>query len=115
MPQILRDTPLDDRPRRTLASNVIARVLDCGAMDEESLARELIVTVPMLRRFRDQRQAIPMERQMVLALLILEKVPSLAKLGRQLRAQVRAHAAFSQNDVEIHTQSPPAHWGDSVR
>lgn len=100
----------DERPRRTLATTLIGRVLDSGAMDEETLARELVVTPKTLARFRDQREPIPPERQMVLALVIIEKVPSLARLGRQLRSQVRANATYCQTDVEAHTQTRPAPW-----
>ena len=100
----------NDSPPRTRASTLICRVLDTGAMDQETLARALIVSTARLERYRDLREAIPPERQMLLALVVLESVPSLARFGRQLRTQVRATAAYHADGVQVHLHAPPAPW-----
>ena len=104
------DGTANDSPQRTLASTLIARVLDTGAMDRETLAGALIVSPARLERFRDQREPIPPERQMLLALVVVERVPPLARFGRQLRTQVRAAAAYHASDVQVHSQGPPEPW-----
>ena len=100
----------NDAPPRTLASTLIRRVLDTGAMDQETLAAALIVDTARLERYRDLREPIPPERQMLLALVVLEYAPSLARYGRQLRTQVRATAAYHAKGVEVHLHAPPAPW-----
>jgi hypothetical protein len=81
--------------------------LDTHSFDRETLAAELVVPVVAIDKFLDGRLPMPLDRQLCLALFVIEKVPALARLGYQLRGQVKAAMSFEGHATTTHGSSPP--------
>jgi hypothetical protein len=86
---------------------VLAKVLDTRSFDRETLAAELVVPVGAIDKFLDGRLPMPLDRQLCLALFVIEKMPALARLGYQLRGQVKAAMSFEAHSTTTHATSPP--------
>jgi hypothetical protein len=71
------------------------------------LADELVVPLKAIDAFVDGKLPMPLDRQLCLALFVIEKVPSLARLGYQLRGQVKAAMAFEAHSTATHATTPP--------
>ncbi len=101
----------DTRPKsvRSLsrAAQLLLRLVATGWFDLESIARELVVPVSTLEHYLNGREPMPLDRQLCLALFLIEHVPPLARQGRQLRGQVQAAAAFHARETEPHAVAPP--------
>jgi hypothetical protein len=59
----------------------------------DDLARELVVSPRELGEYLSGERIIPLTRQLCLALLVIERVPALARRGYALNAQARAAIA----------------------
>ena len=88
------------------ALQLLEKVLTSGVFDEDGLARELVLTPAALKSYRAGRKPMPLDRQLCLALLLVEKVPSLARQGHQLRGQVQAAMAFEARTTSTHMNPP---------
>ena len=93
--------------RRTRAAELLARVLASGPYDRDGLSGELAVTPAMLDEYISDQTVMPLERQLCLALLVIERVPSLSRSGHMLRGQVRAALAFQERATSVHLTVPP--------
>ena len=82
---------------------LIEKILRDAVVSEADLARQLVVSPEMLRAYRAGTAAIPGDRQLCLALVCMELPPKSARLGAQLRNQVRATAAFEQGATKAHS------------
>ena len=100
------DTQMTPIPR-SRAVQLLAKVLDTPWFDRETLATELVVPVKALEAFIDGKLPMPLDRQLCLALFVIETVPPLARLGYQLRGQVKAAMAFEAHSTATHASSPP--------
>ena len=96
------------RNQETRAHRLLTNVVATEQFDRAELARELVVTGRTLDAFVAGRVAIPLDRQLLLALLVIERVPSLARQGHQLKGQVAGALAFQQRK-EQHPQ-----WNDGA-
>jgi hypothetical protein len=92
---------------RSRAVQLLAKVLDTPWFDRQTVADELVVSVKTLEAFLEGKLAMPLDRQLCLALFVIEKVPPLARLGYQLRGQVKAAMAFEAHATATHATSPP--------
>jgi len=92
---------------RSRAVHVLKKVLDTRWFDREMLAAELVVPVDMIDKFLDGSLPMPLDRQLCLALFVIERVPTLSRLGYQLRGQVKAAASFEAHTTATHASSPP--------
>jgi hypothetical protein len=63
--------------------------------DSRSLATELVVTPHRLDDYLTGNREMPLDRQLCLALLLIERVPALARQGYALRGQVLAAIAYA--------------------
>lgn len=61
-----------------------------GALTADQLATELVVAPSELEAYRTGAAAMPVERQLCLALVVIERVPNFAREAHRLRAQVLA-------------------------
>lgn len=81
--------------------------MDAPSFDRAAVANELVVPVKALDAFLEGTLPMPLDRQLCLALFVIEKVPALARLGYQLRGQVKAAMAFQAHSTATHATSPP--------
>lgn len=93
------------------AVKLMKTLLRDHAFTEDQLAVELVVRPRTIAHYREGTEAMPLDRQMCLALLLLTLSDKYARSGIQLRDQVRAAMRFEQRDTAIMTQSPPRPWG----
>jgi hypothetical protein len=89
---------------------LVERVIADGDFTEESLARELVVPPRELARYRAGKFVMPLDRQLCLALLLIERVPKSARLGHRLRAQVIAAMDYEAGTTRTH-DAPPLRTG----
>ena len=95
--------PVETHRRRTRAVRLLGRLLDEHNAGEPELAAALVVSVPRLRQFASGMAEMPLDRQLCLALHVLECVPSLARDGRRLLDQVHAAARYAAAETTRHT------------
>ena len=91
---------------RSRARDLLQKVLSRNEHTPAQLAEILVIPEPLLQRFLIGTQAIPLDRQLCLALFLIEKVPALARAGHQLRAQVLAAVRFTEHSTEVHREAP---------
>lgn len=94
------------KQRLTRASALLAKVLAAGSYDRAKIATELAITPDTVDGYLSGTIAIPLERQLCLALFVVEKIPSLARSGHLLHGQVRAAIAFHQHSTAVHQTAP---------
>lgn len=92
------------------AAKLLAKVLARG-VDASALATDMVMTSRELEEYRSGRKLMPLDRQLCLALVVIESVPELAREGRTLRAQVAAAAAFHAAETTTHTGPPEGTFG----
>lgn len=92
--------------RLSRAARLLDQLLLLRCFSEEELSSELVIGPRTLADYRDGRVPMPLERQLCLALLTIEKVPRCARLGRQLRAQVAAAIAYETHATKTHDGPP---------
>ena len=92
---------------RSRAVHLLTKVLDTPWFDRQTVADELVVPVKALEAFVEGKLPMPLDRQLCLALFVIEKVPPLARLGYQLRGQVKAAMAFEAHSTATHATNPP--------
>ena len=88
------------------ANVLIDKMLSSAPELFDELAQALMATPKLLGEYRAGR-AVPIERQMLLAVYAIERAPAYARLGHLLRGQIRAAIAFAARDTEIHRGPPP--------
>jgi phage gp36-like protein len=94
------------RPSR--AVELLAAVVT--QIDRDTVARELVVSAEMIDAYLAMRLAIPLERQLCLALFTIDRTPMYARAGQRLRAQVLAAIAFHAHATLSHSESRPGAW-----
>ena len=92
--------------RPTRASALLAKVLASGLYDQAQIASELAVTPAAIDGFLSGQAAMPLERQLCLALFVVEKIQSLARSGHILHGQVKAAIAFHGHTTAVHQTAP---------
>jgi len=99
------------RARQTTAAQLLAKLVATGWYDFSELARELVVSEATVSDYVSGERPIPLDRQLCLAVFVIEKVPPLARWGHRLRGQVEASMRFQSRVTETHLSAPPdRHW-----
>ncbi len=86
-----------DKPttRHHLAAlRLLRKLIALESFPPEAIARALVVSEAAMSAYLSESKPIPLERQLCLALFVIERVPSLARPAHQLRGQVAATMAF---------------------
>jgi len=96
------------RVPRALA--LLRKVVATGSYELDTLADALVIKRKKLDAFLSGAVEMPLERQLCLALFVIEHVPTLARLGYQLRGQVIAAIAFQERGAMVNIQSPLARY-----
>jgi hypothetical protein len=86
---------------------LLRKLVATQSCELNALAEAIVVKRSVLESYLSGSVPIPLERQLCLALFVVEHVPSLARLGHQLRAQVAAAMAFQSGSTATHLGSPP--------
>lgn len=81
------------------AIRLLRQLIDSGELDRETLARELVTEPRRIEAYAGGTREMPLDRQLCLALLVIERVPALARQGHALRGQVIAAIAFASHDI----------------
>lgn len=100
------DLPPAKRPR---AARLIEQILGSEAIDAAELAAAVVCDEAMLESFRLGRAKMPLDRQLCLALVAIERVPAARRAAFALRAQVEAELAVAATLTETHDQPPVSH------
>lgn len=99
----------DQRARpKGRAVELLDRLLIAHASTIDELASTLMVTAETIERYRSGRLSMPIERQLLLATYLIERVPAYARFGHLLRGQIRATIAFEARETEVHASPPPS-------
>ena len=96
-----------DLRRLPRALELLRKLVATESYELDELAEALVIKRKKLDAYLAGTVEIPLERQLCLALFVIEHVPALARLGYQLRGQVIAAIAFQERGPLAHTQSPP--------
>jgi len=108
---MLSTTP-SGAPARRATSNacrLLCALLDEGVLAREAMAAELVLSPELLDRFRDGAVAIPLRRQLCIALLAIQYAPNHARDGQRLRAQVLAAMLYESHATATHLHPPGAY------
>lgn len=95
--------------KRSRASRLVEQLVGSGAFSESELADAIVVTRETLESYRSGRVKIPLERQLCIALLAIERAPAARRAGFALRAQVEAEIAVAATRTETHDSPPVCH------
>ena len=95
------------KPARYRATALLKRLAQTGWFETAELAQELVVSEKALLAFLNEDIAMPLDRQLCLALFVIENVPPLSRQGHQLRGQVAAAIAFNEHTTGVHMSPPP--------
>jgi hypothetical protein len=103
------DNRLPARPRHhTAAWRLLDKVVASKHAKHDAVARAVVVSDLMLDAYISGAQPIPLDRQLCLALFVIETIPALARAGHALRGQVQAAIMFQEGATETHLQPPPS-------
>jgi hypothetical protein len=103
--------PVPRAPRPPSAALRLLRKLVATRWFElDAIARALVVSDARLASYLSESEPIPLDRQLCLALFVIECVPPLARVGHQLRGQVKAAIAFEARATDTHLEPPPARF-----
>src|SRR4051794_20473552 len=90
------------------ALRVLRKLVATRWFELDAIARALDVSDARLAAYLSESEAIPLDRQLCLALFVTECVPPLARVGQRLRGQVQATMAFQSRASGTHLEQPPA-------
>jgi len=90
----------------TRATLLLSKLATSGWVTRTELARELRVSESTLAAYAIGERPIPLDRQLLLASLLIAKVPPLARMGHRLRGQVLAALAYQQQETMTHMTAP---------
>lgn len=101
--------PVSARTRYDSAAlRLLRRVIASGWFAPDALARALVMSDEALETYLSGSKPIPLDRQLCLALFVIECMPPLARAGHQLRGQVAAAVAYRSGLTETHQHAPPS-------
>jgi len=93
-------------PGRSLAINLLAKVVATGWFDRRYLADRLAVLAATLDAFIAGEEAMPLDQQLRLATFVIDELPVLARVGHRLRGQANAAMRFESHQTLTHRTYP---------
>ena len=91
---------------RGRARELLERVLSSTGVTTEMVAEALLVSTAVIDAYRGGRP-MPLEVQLLLAALTIERVPQHERFARQLRSQIKAAISYAAGETVVHTEAPP--------
>jgi hypothetical protein len=101
---------MTDKAQRSRAGDLLLKLSTSGAFTEAELCTELVLTPRQLTQYSQGLDPMPLERQLLLAAFVIERIPALARSGHTLRAQVIAATAFEAHDTSTHGAGQPGRF-----
>ena len=98
---------VEDRIKQSRAVVLLAELLTVHAVARETLADALGVSESIIDAHVSGGQPMSLEAQADLATFVIERVPSLRRIGHRLRAQTAAASDFHRGRTETHVGSRP--------
>jgi hypothetical protein len=92
---------------RDRAAQLLRGVLEEPAFGPQRMAEELAMTLDDLEACRSGRARMPLERQLCLALVVIERVPKFARAGHRLYGHVCATVRCGTETTGVHATPPP--------
>ena len=92
--------------RRTRVVRILTRLLASNWYTVDELAAALCVDTRTLGRYAAGEVDVPIDRQICLSRFLIERVPPLARAGRNMLGQIEATVRFSQSTTALHTSAP---------
>ena len=89
------------------AARLLGAILQSGEISAAELCEQLVITAPRLAAYASASEAMPLNRQLLLALFVRARLPRLAREANALRAQVAAAIAYEVQETEVHTGGYP--------
>jgi hypothetical protein len=92
--------------KKSRAVVLIERLIRDGVFSEDELARELVVGPKTLADYRAGTTPVPADRQMCLALLMMQLPGKYVRMGCGLRDQVRAATRYEARIAGFEDTTP---------
>ena len=89
------------------AVRLLTKLVATGDFDVPHLSSELVTDERTLSRYLAGEIEMPLEQQLCLAKLVIERVPALARHGHNLLSQVRSRIDFAGGSTTTHGSGPP--------
>lgn len=96
------------------AGTLLKRLIESGAFTIDDMARELTSSLTEVEAYSEGTLAMPLSKQLRLALVIIEQSPRFVRSGHALKAQVAAAMAFEAHHTSVHNE-PPTKWTSNKR
>lgn len=94
------------RRRATLAIDALRDLVESGSIDTGAIARALGVSSSTVNAWLANGLPMPVERQLLLGRLIVDRVPVLERSGRRLLGHVQATLAYQSGATKTHMTAP---------
>jgi len=94
------------RRRPTLAIDVLRELVARGPVGVGTIARELAVPRTMVEAWLANERPMPVERQLALAMLVIDRAPALRRLGYRLLGHVQATLLYHARMTKTHLTAP---------
>ena len=88
--------------RRSRAADLLAKLREAADFSPELLAAELRASGDEITAFIDGKESLSLDQQARIATIAIERVPSLARAGHRLAAQVDAARRYHLGETERH-------------
>lgn len=88
--------------RLSRASELLTKLLIAPGMTVETVAAELGIASPDVAAFANGSTPIPVDAQLRIASIAIDRAPDLARLGHRLKGQAEAAKRYEAKDTETH-------------
>ena len=92
--------------RKGHAVALLAKIIDAGWFDVQRVASVLVSDEREVGLYLAGLAPMPLERQLCLALFLIDSVPPLSRQGHNLLSRVRAEMAYVKSDNVLHRNAP---------
>ena len=94
--------------KRSRCVVLLTKLLAANWLTVNEVAEVLVVDPRTIGRYISGEIEMPVERQVCFARFLVERVPPLARQGRNLLSQIAASIEYANSTTEVHTYAPVA-------
>jgi hypothetical protein len=94
-------------PRLTRAGDLLLRLETTGALSIDAVAQRIGVSESIVRLCVEGRAPLPVDAQLLLATVTLERAPTLSRKAHALRGQAETAKRFAAGEVVGHMIARP--------
>lgn len=95
--------------------DLLGELLATRRFTDATAARQLGVAPATMRAWIANDAPMPVERQLLLARLLIERVPEMARAGRRLRSHVEAMVLYRAQETKTHLTAPVSRFRAAAR